>query len=585
MKPALTLLLSLMPAVVGAAPAGIPASAGLVVTPSMASYGEDLRAAGSLSAEADCLDGRVVRLERRPGDGSSWEEVTSGVTGGDGSFSFELAADANADYRAVVEARTDGATVCDEVTSDTAHSSVRAAVTTTARRRWPAGGCVRVEVAVTPPKPGQAVVVERREGAAWAEAGDGSLGPASRATVPVCSGWEDLGDLTLRARWAAQDDLNDAGTSRDLAVRVVRASWMRRVDRLAGGAVGISVREEGAFLFRHGDARRRAPASNQKLLLSMALLAALGPDARLATRVLARPPEDGVVPGDLWLVGGGDPEVGRAELRRLATRLRRAGVRRVEGSVRGSTRGLVRDWWARGWRPYFPRDYVARPTALVFEGNSARGRHVRDPEALAAEELTTQLRRAGIRVVRRSGSGRHPAGLEELARIQSRPIGDLLSTTNAYSSNFRAEVLGKVLGGTAADAPGSIARGARAIEAWAEDHGVRVTAFDSSGLSYANRATPEGIVRLLGAAEEAEWGEALRDGLPSAGHGTLDDRLEGVPVRAKTGTLTGISALSGWVLAKDRDAWVEFSIISTGLSTWRAKAIEDSVVRTLRRNL
>jgi D-alanyl-D-alanine carboxypeptidase/D-alanyl-D-alanine-endopeptidase (penicillin-binding protein 4) len=110
---------------------------------------------------------------------------------------------------------------------------------------------------------------------------------------------------------------------------------------------------------------------------------------------------------------------------------------------------------------------------------------------------------------------------------------------------------------------------------------VRVNAYDSSGLSYGNRITPRGMVRLMGVAERAPWGGALKATLPGPGLGTLEHRLLGVPVRAKTGTLEDVSALSGWVLLDRTGHWARFSILSSGFAAWRAKDIEDGIVRTL----
>jgi D-alanyl-D-alanine carboxypeptidase len=61
----------------------------------------------------------------------------------------------------------------------------------------------------------------------------------------------------------------------------------------------------------------------------------------------------------------------------------------------------------------------------------------------------------------------------------------------------------------------------------------------------------------------------------------LEDRLGGVRVRAKTGTLIGVSALSGYVWLERRATWAEFSILSTGMSKSAAVRIEDAVVRIL----
>jgi D-alanyl-D-alanine carboxypeptidase/D-alanyl-D-alanine-endopeptidase (penicillin-binding protein 4) len=370
------------------------------------------------------------------------------------------------------------------------------------------------------------------------------------------------------------------------AAPAARPAWTRAIDRVVAGLpVGVSVREDRAYLYRHADVRRRAPASNEKLLLSMAILDRLGPDATLVTQAATVVPVTaGVLAGDLWILGTGDPDVRAPTMERLARAISAAGVLRIDGSVLGSTGYFKRDWFAPGWKRDFPRTQVALPTALTFEGNQAGGVHIGDPELRAAKALTTELRRLGVSVAAPAGSGKAPAGLVPVAEVTSDPLIDLVETMDRYSANFWAEVLGKRLGAEASGQPGSIAKGAGAIHAYAGGHGVVVKSRDSSGLSYANRVSPSGLVRLLDVAEDAPWGEALREALPQGGQGTLQGRLRHVPVHAKTGTLTSISALSGWVWLRKPQVWAEFSILSRGLSKDAAVRIEDRVVRILWRD-
>lgn len=364
-----------------------------------------------------------------------------------------------------------------------------------------------------------------------------------------------------------------------------RPGWASKIDRLIGHRpFGIAVKEGNRFLYRSQESRQRVPASNEKLLLAMAILDALGPDARLVTQAASVPVvTPGVIPGDLWIQGQGDPATGPAQMQKLAATIQAAGILRVEGSVLGSTGYFKRDWRAPGWRPYFPREEVALPTALTFEDNIARGIHIRDPELRAAKALSHSLRELGVTVEGKAESGKPPAGLAPVAQVQSRSLADLLEFTNRYSSNFYAEVLGKRLGAEHGGIPGSIAKGAAAIRAFAVDHGVNVRANDASGLSYSNRVSPIGLVRLLGVAEREAWGVALRDTLPRPGQGTLEGRMKHLKVRAKTGTLTGISALSGWVFLRHERVWAEFSILSRGIDKTQAIRIEDAVVRVLSR--
>jgi D-alanyl-D-alanine carboxypeptidase/D-alanyl-D-alanine-endopeptidase (penicillin-binding protein 4) len=286
-----------------------------------------------------------------------------------------------------------------------------------------------------------------------------------------------------------------------------------------------------------------------------------------------------VLHGTLWILGRGDPEVDAGSILALARRVHGVGIDRIEGRVVGSTRFFRRDWDAPGWHRT-AHDDVNRPTALTFAGNGSR-----DPERAAAQALSNQLERVGVRVSGRPSSGAAPSGLETVATIRSRPLGAILHSMLRPSINFDAEVLGKALGAKVSGAPGTIAKGAAAISSWVHHHGERsFRSLDASGLSYADRVTTDGIVHLLSVTEGEPWGDGLRMDLPSGGEGTLEHRLEGVPVRAKTGTLDDISALSGWVVSRRTTGWLEFSILSSGMDKSRASHIEDQIVKVLHRS-
>jgi len=551
-------------------------TATLAADPARIVVGEPVVLSGVLDAGPSCTTGREVVLEALPAGAASWSAQAAGTTDAAGAFSFAVPPSTSGRYRATFPA----AAGCSAVSSPEVGVEVAARVELAAPSPVRAGACPRVVVSVEPPKPGSPVVLERRRGDRWVELGTAALGEGSRAAFRPCLGFDDLGAAPLRASWPG-DRANAAGSAQ-LALEVLRAAWMVRVDGLvAGRAVSVAVADDGVFLYRHLDATPRTPASNEKLLLSMAILDELGPDHRIATRAAARRVEDGVVLGDLWIVGGGDPELGRARLSLLADEIRDAGIRRVTGSVRGDTAPFARDWWAPGWRWYFPREEVPLPTALVFEGNAAGGVHVADPERRAAAFLTRRLEALGVQIGGPPGVGRAPSGLETVAEVASRPLRAILARMDRTSDNLAAEVLGKLLGAAELGPPGTIAKGAEAIRDWAAAHGVRVRAFDASGLSYRDRLRAGGLVRLLDAAEEEPWGEALRRALAAPGQGTLEHRLAGVEVRAKTGTLSGISALSGWVWLERQGDWAAFSILSAGLPKLTAVRIEDAIVRAV----
>jgi D-alanyl-D-alanine carboxypeptidase/D-alanyl-D-alanine-endopeptidase (penicillin-binding protein 4) len=106
---------------------------------------------------------------------------------------------------------------------------------------------------------------------------------------------------------------------------------------------------------------------------------------------------------------------------------------------------------------------------------------------------------------------------------------------------------------------------------------------DGSGLSRYNLLTAEGIVALLERVQQEPWSEAFFDSLPAPGEGTLENRLADVPgVRAKTGTITGSSALSG-VVQREYQSDVVFSVIFGGLTVGadEARRRQDEFVRAL----
>jgi D-alanyl-D-alanine carboxypeptidase len=359
------------------------------------------------------------------------------------------------------------------------------------------------------------------------------------------------------------------------------SSWIQQIDAAIGDRpMSVAIGLDGDYWYRQLAWVRRPPASNEKLLLSMALLDRFRPERKIRTQAMvAANPKDGVLTGDLWLLGHGDPQTDDRELRALAAALRKNGLRRVRGSVMGAMRPFIRDWWAKGWRWYFPAHYVARPTALTFETNAdARGVHVSDPEMRAARFMTKRLRALGVRVDGDPGAAVPSTRLHQLGVEWSSSLRVILRRMNVNSRNFFAEVLNKFLG-LAAYGRGTIAAGARAIEAYVRRRGQDFTLYDGSGLSYANRVSALGILQLLWNADRQPWGTILRRTLPTGGQGTLEDRLSGLRLHVKTGTLDNASALSGWVYAASAGTWVEFSIVSNGFDEYAAKKIENEIVR------
>jgi D-alanyl-D-alanine carboxypeptidase/D-alanyl-D-alanine-endopeptidase (penicillin-binding protein 4) len=564
-------------------PPSVPALAAESITLSASSkvmtFGQSVTLTAQTSGDAGCLAGRTAELAWRAADSAAWAVVATGTTSADGSFSFTDGQDYTGSFRAQLPVSTS----CPLVVSDEIPVAVRAFVDTSlVAGSLVVGSCVDVGVHVSPPKAGQIVELQRRMGGAWTTLDALTLDDASSAHVSPCFGWKDVGVVRLRVQWPQQDDLNAAGTGITPALELTKAPWMESVeDAIGGHAVSIEVADAGNTMFEYADTRERIPASNEKLLLSMALLDHFEPDHRIATIAAAGDTQGNEIRGDLWILGRGDPEIGPSRLRALAAAIDDAGISRIRGRVMGATTYFRHDWWAPGWKRGITRQYVALPSALTFDHNVVNGRRIHDPELRAATSLTVQLERRGIRVRGRPGAGSPQRNLSPVAEIRSRPLKALLARMDRPSDNYYAEVLGKMLAADVAGPPGTIAKASSTTERFTDAHGADFTLFDSSGLSYANRVTADGIVDLLAFADTTTWGGDLRSALAAGGQGTLLHRLNDVRIRAKTGTLDGVSALSGWVWLERDARWVEFSILSSGMSKDVAVRIEDKIVHLI----
>jgi D-alanyl-D-alanine carboxypeptidase/D-alanyl-D-alanine-endopeptidase (penicillin-binding protein 4) len=134
---------------------------------------------------------------------------------------------------------------------------------------------------------------------------------------------------------------------------------------------------------------------------------------------------------------------------------------------------------------------------------------------------------------------------------------------------------------------GSTATGAAIVRATLGPLGLQPTVVDGSGLSRTDRVSPRELVTLLTAMAGRPEGAALRASLPVVGRtGTLATRMRGTAARdrcqAKTGTLIGVSALSGYCTTQGGDV-VTFSFIENGMDSGHAKRVEDQMLPAIAR--
>lgn len=319
------------------------------------------------------------------------------------------------------------------------------------------------------------------------------------------------------------------------------------------GAMAVDL-HTGATVFSHNAGQSLLPASAEKLPVSFAALRILGPRFRFRTEVVAVGSRRGRVwHGNLWLVGYGDPTLGRSDLDRLARRFVATGMRRIDGRVFGDESHFDARREGLGWRSSF-LGVESRPiSALSVAGAPLIG--VNGSAIAAARAYVTALERRGVSVSGSSGARRAPAGALPIAFDLSEPLSSVLRRVNGESDNFAAEMLLKELGATAGQ-QGSSASGARVVRASLREAniplaGVRIA--DGSGLSRFDRLTAEALTSMLQAGRnDPTMREAFVSSLAVAGvSGTLERRLDVRPTRgrviAKTGTTLRSSALAGFV--------------------------------------
>lgn len=370
--------------------------------------------------------------------------------------------------------------------------------------------------------------------------------------------------------------------------------------RSAGGSSGafvldLDARGDGS-LYGNDARERRVPASNEKLFTTAAFLDELGPDAHLETRAYARGKlsgqDGGTLDGDLVVVGDGDPSFGTARFARandqpvtrvadLATAVAKAGVERVTGRV------LADD-------SIFDRKRAAGPdlsplSGLSFNNGYDSGGYASEPELVAARALKTALRKRGVRVGGRVGHVNLPDAItnrKPLASVSSPSVATLIEETNVPSNNFFAEMLLRRLA-AANGSRGTRLHGAADVERFAKSVGTSIQAVDGSGLSRRNSVSPQEVVRLLAAMDrDPNDAKAFRSSLPIAGReGTVADRMRGTAAEGncatKTGTLDGVSALSGYCQAGGHT--IAFSVLNNGVDINAAHVAQDRVAAAIAR--
>jgi serine-type D-Ala-D-Ala carboxypeptidase/endopeptidase (penicillin-binding protein 4) len=499
--------------------------------------------------------------------------------------------------------------------------------------------------------------------------------------------------LVLGLLLAAGQSAAQPAARASLARQIERAIAESPVARSAAWGIQATELASGRTLYQLNPSHFFVPASNTKLFSTSLALTRLGPDFTFQTRVMApaAPDANGVIDGDVRLVGGGDPNLsGRtipyrmgaspgdplAALADLAGQVAAAGVKRINGDIVGDDRWYVWEPFGAGWGIDDPLyDYGAPVSALTLNDNAftlrirpgakegdpaaleldppveyyaidnrirttAGGERrihysrapggmtlelwgnipvagaspqnpgedlslgIDDPARYAAMAFRQLLQARGI-VVTGSAVSRHffpyeaadlkQGGMAEpetgiqLARRVSAPLIEDLRVTAKVSQNLHAELDLRAVG-KARRNMGSVEAGLEGLKTFLTEIGVPASGYninDGSGLGRLNLVSPATVVQLLRYMYASPGRENFLSILPVGGQdGTLGSRFPGVDlagrIHAKTGSLTHVSALSGYAQRRRGD-WIAFSILVNNYNgpTAEVRVVMDKICELL----
>jgi len=401
------------------------------------------------------------------------------------------------------------------------------------------------------------------------------------------------------------------------------------------------------------------PASNMKLLTTATALTILRPNFTFKTYLLADSASvgDSLISGNLYLKGGGDPDLVVEDLQDLIDQLQVAGISHITGNLVADATALDSLPRGKGWMwDDDPDDYAAHLSALTLNdncvdvlakpsnkildkvklfifpqtnyvsvenngitGNSSQSStlkisrkwmtcenaitvedtlpvnappyqitlNIEDPTLYTATVFNELLKKNHIQIDGHILKGASPCAAETLAVHNSHSLRNVVENTNKISDNLSAELLLKTVGAVTRGLPGTAEKGLQAMRQFLQGIGIDSTSYtvvDGSGVSRYDVINANLIIRLLTHMyNDFTVSSEYLASLPIAGvDGTIQNRMVGTAaqgkLRAKTGSLQGVSSLSGYVPTLDGDVWA-FSMLMQNFvgSASPYRAAQDSI--------
>ena len=384
---------------------------------------------------------------------------------------------------------------------------------------------------------------------------------------------EEIASLTAINSQPKSPETPDVQLEQPSAAPMAEFTWLRKVQRTLDSLchtelfqisqLGICIYDltDRQFIYSLNAAQRMRPASCQKLVTSISALNCLGGDYQFRTQLCLTGNIAGrVLKGDVFVVGGMDPLLSVQDLKAMAAALKNSGIDRIEGSLCADL--TMKDDLPLGSGWCWDDDFGPL-SALMVDGRDDFARLW--PAALSS---------AGIRATRPTvvTKALPRNGVRNLTTI-SHSIDEVLVPLMKNSDNIMAECLFYQIAAKEGVKQAGLKQARAQIQRFLEQLGldnISCQVADGSGLSLYNYLTPELLVNLLNYAYQTpSIIEHLLPSLPIAGvDGTLEKRMTDTSaqgnVKAKTGTVEGISSLSGYLRAANGHD-VSFSIINQGI--------------------
>ena len=325
--------------------------------------------------------------------------------------------------------------------------------------------------------------------------------------------------------------------------------------------VGIIVYDLTAdsILYKVNERQAMRPASTMKLVTAITALDRLGGSYQFRTQLYYTGTiENHTLNGDLYCVGGFDPAFNNDDMRAFVESIQRMGVDTIRGRIVADKSMKDADLLGEGW---CWDDDNPKLSPLSY------GRDIEFLERFVHELIDCDV----VLDVRMAESRLPDDAFPICTRFHT--MDQILQRMMKKSDNFYAEAMFYQLGAATGHRPSTAKHSAQVVKQLIQKVGNGKNPYrvaDGSGLSLYNYVTPELEMRLLRYAyRNSNIYQHLLPSLPIAGvDGTLNTRMKGTfaeeNVKAKTGTVTGISALAGYCTSANGHLLC-FSIINQGI--------------------